>query len=98
MTVKRMRKLFRMPLWVPTKINRAYKKAIQRLDKVIYGIIEKRKNDTVKHEDMLGILMDARDADDGLGMTSHQVREELMTISLAGPETTANALSSALYA
>lgn len=41
-TVKRMRKIFRMPLWVPTKINREYKKAIQRLDKVIYGIIEKR--------------------------------------------------------
>ncbi|MBR8645178.1 hypothetical protein KEH51_16015 [[Brevibacterium] frigoritolerans] len=40
-TVKRMRKIFRMPLWVPTKINREYKKAIQRLDKVIYGIIEK---------------------------------------------------------
>lgn len=97
-TVKRMRKIFRMPLWVPTKINREYKKAIQRLDKVIYGIIEKRKNDTVKHEDMLGILMDARDADDGLGMSSHQVRDELMTIFLAGHETTANALSWALYA
>ncbi len=97
-TVKRMRKIFRMPLWVPTKINREYKKAIQRLDKVIYGIIEKRKNDTVKHEDMLGILMVARDADDGLGMTSHQVRDELMTIFLAGHETTANALSWALYA
>jgi cytochrome P450 len=78
--------------------NREYKKAIQRLDKVIYGIIEKRKNDTVKHEDMLGILMDARDADDGLGMSSHQVRDELMTIFLAGHETTANALSWALYA
>ncbi|MGG0844859.1 cytochrome P450 [Peribacillus simplex] len=96
--VKRMRKLFRMPLWVPTKINRQYQKAIQRLDKVIYGIIEKRKNDTGKHEDMLGILMDARDAEDGLGMTNHQVRDDLMTIFLAGHETTANALSWALYA
>ncbi|WP_241663415.1 cytochrome P450 [Peribacillus simplex] len=38
-----------MPLWVPTKINCEYKKALQRLDKVIYGIIEKRKNDTVKN-------------------------------------------------
>ncbi|WP_260983206.1 cytochrome P450, partial [Bacillus licheniformis] len=82
-----------MPLWVPTKINRKYKKAIQRLDKVIYGIIEKRKNDTVKHEDMLGILMDARDDKDGLGMTSLQVRDELMTIFLAGHETTGTALS-----
>lgn len=59
---------------------------------MIYGIIEKRKNDTVKHEDMLGILIDARDDKDGLGMTSLQVRDELMTIFLAGHETTATAL------
>ncbi|MGE1163094.1 cytochrome P450 [Peribacillus simplex] len=96
--VKRMRSIFRLPLWVPTKINREYKKAIKSLDKVIYEIIEKRKTDTVKHEDMLGILMDARDAEDGLGMTNHHLRDELMTIFLAGHETTANALSWALYA
>ncbi|MFD6210602.1 cytochrome P450 [Peribacillus sp. NPDC060253] len=95
--VKRMRTIFRMPLWVPTKINREYKNAIQKLDKIIYSIIEKRKSETVKHEDMLGILMDARDDEDGLGMTNQQVRDELMTIFLAGHETTANALSWALY-
>ncbi|WP_289323884.1 hypothetical protein [Peribacillus sp. ACCC06369] len=39
--VKRMRSIFRMPLWVPTKINREYKKAIQRLDK---GFMELLKN------------------------------------------------------
>ncbi|MGG4266800.1 cytochrome P450 [Peribacillus simplex] len=95
---KRMRSIFRLPLWVPTKLNREYKKAIKSLDQVIYYIIEKRKADTVKHEDMLGILMDARDAEDGLGMTSQQIRDELMTIFLAGHETTTNALSWALYA
>jgi cytochrome P450 len=95
--VKRMRTLLQLPLWVPTKSNREYRNAIQALDEVIYGIIEKRRADPDKHEDMLGILMDARDDDDGLGMTDREVRDELMTIFLAGHETTANAISWTLY-
>ncbi|MGE7766344.1 cytochrome P450 [Peribacillus sp. NPDC096540] len=95
--VKRMRTLLRLPLWVPTKINRKYKNAIQKLDTVIYSIIEKRREDAERHEDMLGILMEARDDKDGLGMSNQQVRDELMTIFLAGHETTANALSWTLY-
>ncbi|WP_255264055.1 cytochrome P450 [Peribacillus butanolivorans] len=96
-SVKRMRTLLQLPLWVPTKSNREYKKAIQRLDKVIYSIIEKRREDAERHEDMLGILMEARDDEDGLGMSNQQVRDELMTIFIAGHETTANALSWAIY-
>ncbi|MFD6442586.1 cytochrome P450, partial [Peribacillus sp. NPDC060186] len=95
--LKRMRTLLRLPLWVPTKINRKYKNAIQRLDTVIYSIIEKRREDAERHEDMLGILMEARDEEDGLGMSNQQVRDELKTIFLAGHETTANALSWTLY-
>lgn len=94
--VKRMRTL-QMPLWVPTKNNREYKIAKQRLDKVIYSVIEKRRTEAERHEDMLGILMDARDDEDGLAMTDKQLRDELMTIFLAGHETTANALSWTLY-
>ncbi|MFF2456248.1 cytochrome P450 [Peribacillus simplex] len=95
--VKRMRTLLHLPLWVPTKNNREYKNSIQRLDTVIFNIIEKRRADSERHEDMLGILMDARDDEDGLGMTNQQVRDELMTIFLAGHETTANVLSWTLY-
>jgi cytochrome P450 len=95
--VKRMRTLLQLPLWVPTKSNREHKKAIQTLDDVVYAIIEKRREDSEKPEDMLGILMDARDEDDGLGMPDRQVRDELMTIFLAGHETTANAISWTLF-
>lgn len=97
LAVKRMRSLKRMPLWVPTKHNRATKEAIRELDSVILDIIQKRRNDPVKHEDMLGILMDAKDDVDGIGMTDKQVRDEVMTIFIAGHETTANALSWTLY-
>ena len=47
---------------------------------MIYNFIEKRRADAERHEDMLGILMDARDDEDGLAMTNQQVRDELMTI------------------
>lgn len=97
LAVKRMRSLKKMPLWVPTKLNRDTKKAIRELDSVVLEIIQKRRKDPVKHEDMIGILMDARDDVDGIGMTDKQVRDEVMTIFIAGHETTANALSWTLY-
>ncbi|MGE7668785.1 cytochrome P450 [Peribacillus sp. NPDC097077] len=95
--VKRMRNLFQLPLWIPTKSNREYKKVLERLDTVIYSIIEGRREDAKSHEDMLGILMEARDEVDGLGMSDRQVRDEVMTIFLAGHDTTATLLSWTLY-
>ena len=96
MAVKRMRTLLSLPLWIPTKTNLEHNEAIDKLNAVLYNIIEKRRQDKERHDDMLGILMDARD-DDGSDMTDTQVRDELMTIFLAGHETTANALSWTLY-
>jgi cytochrome P450 len=97
MAVKRMRSFLQLPLWVPTNNNREYKKAIQSLEKVVYNIIEKRRSEEAVHEDMLGILMAARDEKDNSGMTYSQIRDEVMTIFVAGHETTATALSWALY-
>jgi cytochrome P450 len=96
MAVKRMRALVNLPLWIPTKTNLEHNEAIDKLNEVLYNIIEKRRQDNERHDDMLGILMDARD-DDGINMTDTQVRDELMTIFLAGHETTANALSWTYY-
>jgi cytochrome P450 len=59
--VRRMRTLLQFPIWIPTKSNREYKNAIQTLDTVLFNIIEKRRKDPVSQDDMLGILMDARD-------------------------------------
>lgn len=95
--VKRMRTLFQVPLWIPTKSNRELKKTLKQLNAVVYSIIEKRRKDTESHDDMLGILMDARDEVDGYGMSDQQVRDEVMTIFMAGHETTATALSWTFY-
>jgi cytochrome P450 len=97
LAVRRMRSLVPLPLWVPTTKNRELKEAVKALDEVLHKIISGRREDCAEHEDLLGILMAARDETDGQSMTDAQLRDELMTIFLAGHETTANTLSWTLY-
>lgn len=95
--IKRMRSIMQTPLWVPTKNNRKLKRAIKTLDEELYNMIERRRTDSHLHTDLLDILMEAKDDENGERMTDHQLRDELMTIFLAGHETTANLLSWTLY-
>jgi cytochrome P450 len=97
LAIKRMRAILPVPLWVPTKKNLEYKKAVQALDRIIYSFIQKRRSSSQQHNDLLGILMEARSDEDGEGMDDKQLRDELLTIFLAGHETTANALCWTLY-
>jgi cytochrome P450 len=95
--VKRMRSLITIPLWIPTTNNRKLKRAVKELDDVLFSIIKERRMEPSEHTDLLGILMQAKDEENGLGMTDKQLRDELMTIFLAGHETTANLLSWTFY-
>ena len=64
------------------------------LDRLIYGMIAERRASPHDRGDLLSMLLTAQDEeDDGGGMTDQQVRDEAMTIFLAGHETTSNALS-----
>jgi cytochrome P450 len=87
---------FLAPLWLPVKPNRMFMKAKQRLDRVVNGIIAERKHahdkDGPSHADLLDVLLAARD-EDGSAMSLKQVRDEVMTLMLAGHETTANTLT-----
>lgn len=85
------------PMWVPTRSNRTLRAAIRTLDRVVFDVIERRRRDDTPGNDLLGMLMAARDEDTGERMTARQLRDEAMTFLLAGHETTANALSWALY-
>ena len=60
---------------------------------MIYGIIAERRLGGSDHQDLLSMYMKAVDQDTGIGMTDQQVRDEVMSIFLAGHETTANALT-----
>jgi len=71
--------------------------ARQRLDAIIYGMIRERRASSRDRGDLLSMLLLAQDEDDGSTMTDQQVRDEAMTIFLAGHETTANALTWTWY-
>jgi cytochrome P450 len=83
---------------IPIPRNVRLKESLKRADAVVYAIIAERKrsNGQDAHEDLLAMLLDARD-DDGSRMTDVQLRDEVMTMVLAGHETTANALAWTLY-
>ena len=82
---------FLIPTWLPTPGNRRLAAATRRLDEVVYGIIRERRPGEDRG-DLLSMLLAARD-EDGAGMSERQVRDEVMTLLLAGHETTALALS-----
>jgi cytochrome P450 len=86
-----------VPLWLPTPANVRLRRAIRRLDAVVYRMIAYRRRSPEDRGDLLSILLQAQDADDGSRMTDHQVRDEVMTLFLAGHETTAVALSWTWY-
>jgi cytochrome P450 len=94
---QRRTRLFELPKFVPTPGRRRARLAVERLDRVVYGIIADRRASGEDHGDLLSLLLDAQDADDGSRMTNQQVRDEIMTLFLAGHETTAVSLSWTWY-
>ncbi len=86
-----------LPLWLPTPANLRLRRAIRRLDEVVYRMIADRRRSPEDRGDLLSILLEAQDADDGSRMSDRQVRDEAMTLFLAGHETTAVALSWTWY-
>jgi cytochrome P450 len=82
---------------LPLPMVRRYERMRSRLDSTIYRIINERRKSGVDRHDLLSMLLLAQDEDDGGKMTDAQVRDEAMTLFLAGHETTANALSWTFY-
>lgn len=73
--------------------DRGYQDAISLLDETVYAMIRQRRDSGAEGNDLLGMLMQVQDADDGSRMSDRQLRDEVATLMLAGHETTANALS-----
>ncbi len=81
----------------PTPKNRRYRRALGVLDRAVFHLIDERRANGRETNDLLSMLMAARDEDTGLGMTNGQLRDEVMTILLAGHETTSLALAWTWY-
>jgi len=83
---------------LPLPSIRRFREARARLDATIYRIIEERRAEPTDRGDLLSMLMAAQDSEgDGGSMSNLQLRDELMTLFLAGHETTANALTWTWY-
>lgn len=89
----RILKPFALPRSVPTPANLAATRAGALLDRVVRGIIERRRREGGSGDDLLAMLMEAVDEETGEHMSDTQLRDEVLTLLLAGHETTANALS-----
>jgi cytochrome P450 len=81
---------------LPTATAHRLRRARDRLDATIYALIAERRRSQRDRGDLLSLLLRARE-DSGSGMTDEQVRDEAMTIFLAGHETTAVALTWSWY-
>jgi cytochrome P450 len=95
-TIATLSSILPVPPAVPTPRNLRTRRARAKLDAIVYRIIAARRASPGDRGDVLSMLLAARD-EDGTTMTDEQVRDEAMTLFLAGHETTANALAWAIY-
>ena len=87
-----------MPVKVPTLSNVRFQRALKTLNTTVYDIIQdRRRNGKEGTNDLLSMLIEARDEETGEGMTDEQLRDEVMTLLLAGHETTASSLGWTWY-
>jgi len=85
-------------LWmIPTLRKRRFRNAVHALDRVVDKIIDQRRRSTHRNQDLLSMLLEAVDEETSQPMTPRQVRDEVLTLLLAGHETTANALAWTWY-
>jgi len=82
---------------LPLPANRRFAVARARLDATVHRMIAERRASGVDTGDVLSMLLLAQDESDGTGMTDEQVRDEVLTLFLAGHETTASALAWTWY-
>ena len=76
-------------------INRI-KKAKEDLDNEIYKVIDKRLKENIKRDDILGIMVDAKD-EDGKQMSREQLYDEIFTVYMAGTDTSAKVMTWGFY-
>jgi len=85
-----------LPKWVLTPDRIAFRRARKDLDAIIYRVIERCRRNGEEADHLLGRLVATRD-ENGEAMSDTQLRDEAVTMLLAGHETTAIALSFAIY-
>ena len=83
---------FSLPEWVPTPRNRKFQRTLRALDSAVYKVIAAGRA-RPQEGTLLAMLLDARDAETGAPLTDREVRDEVLTLFVAGHETTALTLT-----
>jgi cytochrome P450 len=81
------------PVVLPGAEGKELREAVRVLNDQVARMIEARRKDPGTHADLLDKLLQARDEDDGARMSDKQVRDEVLTLFVAGHETTASGLA-----
>ena len=89
--------LLKLSLQLPLPSSLRFKGAVRDLDRVIYRMIERRRGAQGGGNDLLSLLMQAKDDETNAQMTEKQLRDEILTLLIAGHETTANLLAWTLW-
>ncbi len=90
-----LRRAFPIPAWLPTSGNRFQDRTVRAVDELAHDLIRRRRQ--TPGSDLLSLLVLATDSDGGAALSDVEIRDELMTMFFAGHETSAAALTWALY-
>lgn len=96
-TLARMTGVLPIPKAAPTPLNLRLRRALESVDCIVYDLIEQRRKQPDKFDDLLAMLLRAIDADTGETMSDQQLRDETLTLIGAGYETTTTALAWTFY-
>lgn len=85
--------LYFVPKFIPLPGAKMLRDSVQRIDDIVLGVVNKRRRSAEIRNDLLSLLLAARDDETNTGMSDRQLRDELVTAFIAGIETTALAVS-----
>ena len=94
---KRIKGGLPIPDWVPLPATLEMKRGVRKLEKIVYEIVEQRRAGQNDESDFLGMLLAARDVEDGKGLDDDAIRDEVITAVIGGQESTALGMGWSIY-
>jgi cytochrome P450 len=80
--------MLNLPMKFSAEANQRFQAAVKAIDQFAYGLIENRRNSEAQPHDLLAMLMATQDKESGEALTDRQLRDEVVTLLIAGHETT----------
>ena len=96
-TTNRVMSIVKFPAGFPTPQNRRFRRALANAERIFYDLIAERRRGAGNPDDLLSLLMAARDEETGEGLSDTELRDQALTIIGAGYETTTQALAWTWY-